>query len=85
MSKYNSFKIDGKKKGVPMNPVFICTPIYIMGFYQKYVQNDSKIDKGVKLHSKFRSFSLAHRNEPYYKGATFVQKRWRNGFRIDSL
>ncbi len=74
-----NFYMGGDSLDIPkMKKAHLYTPLY-----QKYVQNDNEIYKGVKLHSKFRSFSLAHRKDPYYKDATFVQKRWRKGFRMD--
>ncbi len=43
----------------------------------------AEIQKGVKLHYKFRAFSLNHRSDSEYLEMPYVQNRWRNGFRMD--
>lgn len=53
---------------------------------KRYIDDDNEIQRGVKIHYKFRSFSLGHKNDPDYKTGNFapyIQEMWRIGFRID--
>jgi hypothetical protein len=51
--------------------------------YENCILNQSQMIRKVTLHYKFRSFSLANRDNPEYKDEPDIQNRWRKGFRID--